>query len=223
MHYVYVFGVGLGNSDCPPYDEGVWLKTMMDHTDVSNRINNYRKVWSNCQWVWEPMLMENAELLATDAEINLRINRPYEKNVVGNENLGSPMYNFTIDEPTLTVQGDRLESALDRINVVPNPYYAYSSYETTKLDTRVKITNLPERCTVNIFNMQGALVRSFEKDDPITSLDWDLKNHLNVPIAGGLYVIHVTIPVTDASGNVTEHERIIKWYGALRPPDLDNL
>ena len=46
--------------------------------------------------------------------------------------------------------------------MVPNPYYAYSSYETTKIDTRVKITNLPERCTVNIFNMQGALVRSFE-------------------------------------------------------------
>lgn len=222
MHYVYVFGVGLGNSDCPPYDEGAWLKTMMDHNDP-DKITNFRKAWSNCQWIWEPVLMENAELLATDVEINLRINRPYEVNVVGNENQGSPMYRFSIDEPTTTVQGDRLESALDRINVVPNPYYAYSSYETTKLDTRVKITNLPERCTVNIFNMQGALVRSFEKDDPITSLDWDLKNHLNVPIAGGLYVIHITIPVTDASGSVTEHERIIKWYGALRPPDLDNL
>ena len=63
--------------------------------------DNFRKAWSNCQWVWEPMLIENAEFMGTDVEINLRINRPYEANVVGNENQGSPMYKFTIDEPTV--------------------------------------------------------------------------------------------------------------------------
>ena len=39
-------------------------------------------------------------------------------------------------------------SVLDVINVVPNPYYAFSQYETSKLDNRVKITNLPEVCTI---------------------------------------------------------------------------
>jgi hypothetical protein len=133
------------------------------------------------------------------------------------------MYQFTIDNATEKVRADRLEDVLDNINVVPNPYYGYSEYETSKLDNRIKIVNLPERCTVTIFNMQGALVRSFEKDDPLTSIDWDLKNFKSIPIAGGLYIIHVKVPVTQADGSIVEQERIIKWYGALRQPDLDNL
>lgn len=71
--------------------------------------------------------------------------------------------------------------------------------------------------------MQGALVRTFVKDDPMTSLDWDLQNHTGIPISGGLYIIHIEIPIVDASGNTTYEEKILKWYGVLRQPDLDNL
>jgi len=39
---------------------------------------------------------------------------------------------------------DMLKEALALINVVPNPYYAFSEYERTRLDTEVKIVNLPE-------------------------------------------------------------------------------
>ena len=39
------------------------------------------------------------------------------------------------------------KSVMDLINVVPNPYYAYSTYEGVEnggqLDSRVRITNLP--------------------------------------------------------------------------------
>lgn len=219
MHYVYIFGQAVNGSDCPAYDEGAWLADRFSQQAP----NAYLESWQNCMWIMEPMLIPNTTLLATDVEINLRINKPYENRDVLGENYGRPMYQFTIDTPTKIVQADRLEAALDNINVVPNPYYAYSEYETSKLDNRVKITNLPERCTVTIFNMQGALIRSYEKDDPMTSLDWDLKNHFGVPIAGGLYIIHVKVPITHEDGSIVEHERVLKWYGALRPPDLDNL
>ena len=63
--------------------------------------------------------------------------------------------------------------------------------------------------------MQGALVRQFSKDDPLTSLDWDLKNHKGIPIAGGVYIVHVDVPGVG--------EKILKWYGALRAVDLDNI
>jgi hypothetical protein len=107
-----------------------------------------------------------------------------------------------------------LTSVLDEINVVPNPYYAFSQYETSKLDNRVKITNLPEVCTIRIYNLQGTLVRQFSKADPLTSVDWDLKNERNVPIAGGVYIIHVDVP------NVGD--KTLKWFGIMRPTDLDN-
>jgi len=99
------------------------------------------------------------------------------------------------------------------INVVPNPYYGYSSYEINQLDNRIKITNLPERVTISIFTISGTLVRKIKKDDKITSMDWDLNNDYGIPIASGLYVIHI-----DAHG---VGEKVIKWFGALRPIDLD--
>jgi translation elongation factor EF-1beta len=71
--------------------------------------------------------------------------------------------------------------------------------------------------------MQGALVRAYVKDDPLTSIDWDLKNHQGIPIAGGMYIIHIVIEVPDENGNIVEHEKVLKWFGALRQPDLDNL
>jgi hypothetical protein len=102
---------------------------------------------------------------------------------------------------------------LDEVNVVPNPYYAFSGYESGRLDNRVKITNLPEVCTVRIYNLSGTLIRTYMKADPLTSLEWDLKNETNVPISGGVYIIHVDVPGVG--------QKVLKWFGILRPTDLD--
>jgi hypothetical protein len=99
--------------------------------------------------------------------------------------------------------------------VVPNPYYAYSNYEFDKLDNVVKIVNLPDICTVNIYTVSGTLVRSYNKDSPVTSIDWDLKNFAGIPIASGVYLIHINVPGVC--------EKVLKWFGVIRPPDLDNV
>ena len=105
--------------------------------------------------------------------------------------------------------------ALDEINVVPNPYMAFSTYETNQLDHRVKIINLPVECTVSIYTLNGTLIRQFQRDEhDITSIDWDLKNHKSVPVASGVYLIHVKAP------NIGE--KVVKWFGTLRPVDLDS-
>ena len=44
--------------------------------------------------------------------------------------------------------------------------------------------------------------------------DWDLKNEALVPIAGGVYIIHVDVPDVG--------EKVVKWFGALRPTDVNN-
>jgi hypothetical protein len=126
----------------------------------------------------------------------------------------NPAYRFTT-EGSATVHDDyeKAKSDLDLINVVPNPYYAYNLYETDQLDNRIKITNLPQKCTVKIYNMSGTLIREFNKDETITSLDWDLKNHAGIPVAGGIYLIHVKV---DDVG-----ERVLKWFGAMRPTDFN--
>ena len=105
---------------------------------------------------------------------------------------------------------------MDLINVVPNPYYGYSSYETGQLDNRVKIINLPKKTTIRIFTVSGTLVKTIKKSDDLTSAEWDLKNDYGIPIASGLYVIHVRTVIDGV-----EKEKVLKWFGVLRPVDLD--
>jgi hypothetical protein len=107
---------------------------------------------------------------------------------------------------------DRLAESLKMINIVPNPYLAYSEYERNRLDTRVKITNLPELCTVKIYTVNGKLVRTIRKDNPLTYTDWNLTNNENVFVASGIYLIHVDVPGVG--------ERILKSFIGMRQVDL---
>jgi hypothetical protein len=126
----------------------------------------------------------------------------------------NPTYSFNTNNiVAVTGDNDVAKDALDIINIVPNPYYGYSSYEVNQLDNRVKITNLPKRATIKIFTVSGTEVRTLNKDNGMTSIDWDLKNNFGIPISSGLYILHINAPGVG--------EKIIKWYGALRPIDLD--
>ncbi|MEP7167865.1 MAG: hypothetical protein ABI855_00695 [Bacteroidota bacterium] len=145
----------------------------------------------------------------------------------------NPIYNFnTYDLAASLSNSDAAKDALKLVNVVPNPYYAYSAYEGTansngsvvagQLDSRIKIVNLPAKCTISIFTMHGALIKRFIRDVPEnnseggdyqeTSVDWDLKNTQGIAIASGIYLIHV-----DAG---TLGQRTLKWFGVLRPIDV---
>jgi len=123
------------------------------------------------------------------------------------------------------------KNALDLINVVPNPYYAYSTYEKSRVDTKIKITNLPNKCKIKIFTLNGTLIRTFDRDvsgqedltltssdfvhsKRLSYQDWDLKNQDGIVIASGLYIIYVNVPGVG--------EKILKWFGVMRPLDLQN-
>ena len=45
-------------------------------------------------------------------------------------------------------------------------------------------------------------------------LNWDLKNQKGIPVASGAYVINVSVPSLGKEKN-------LKWFGVLRPIDLD--
>jgi hypothetical protein len=210
QHTIYVFGGEYNGMSS--YDQGEFIRTRLESATATT----YREVFRNLSWVMQPMLLPGRELLATDVRVRVRINKEYEDYVATNENGGKPSFEWNMDE-FKTVKGDKeaLASVLDIINVVPNPYYAFSEYETDRRDTRVKITNLPEKCKVRIYDVSGKLVRAFDKDSPITSIDWDLKNGQIIPISGGVYLIHVEVPEIG--------ERVVKFFCGMRQPDLENL
>jgi hypothetical protein len=218
QHPIYVFGYNInGDTDntknCPFYD-GVnnWV---YDQFKAANT-GGYSNAYMNLVWIANPILTQDQTLLSTEVKIRVRVKKEYNDFTATGLNGGKPMYSWSMDGlSTVTADNNKLKEALDLINVVPNPYYAFSEYERTRLDTRVKITNLPDVCTIKIYNISGKLIRTFKKDNPVTSLDWDMKNSKGIPIASGVYLIHVEVP--DAG------EVILKFFGGVRQIDLENI
>jgi hypothetical protein len=222
-HWIYIFGHnGDTPKDCPAYDQGVWAKT-----NLLGDFTKKREVYRNLMWVGSGLVNPNFAFndpanIPSDVKIRLRVTRPYAQyyatSITGPttpQNNNYPMYGFSTENmATQTGNTGAAEGALDLINVVPNPYFAYSDYEINQLDNRIKVTNLPDKCTVTIYTVGGTLIRQYKKDDPKTSLDWDLKNSAGIPIAGGLYLIHVKV---EGVG-----EKVVKWFGSLRPIDLNS-
>lgn len=180
----------------------------------------------NISWVSIPMrtgLSQNRsfEDLLNDGDIKMkiRIETPMRIGYFDFEADEATYNNFpTFIFDTYSIKTDRndleiAKEALDLINVVPNPYYGYSEYELSQLENLIKITNLPQLCTISIYNTNGTLVRRFSKDSGLSYQEWDLKNQYGIPIASGVYIIHIDVPGVG--------EKIIKWFGALRPLDLN--
>ncbi|MCX6224106.1 MAG: hypothetical protein NTV01_05065, partial [Bacteroidia bacterium] len=130
-------------------------------------------------------------------------------------NANKPMYEFnTKNIATQRNDNKTAKAALKLIRVVPNPFYGFSSYGRTQLDDLVKITNLPATCTVSIYTLNGNLIRRVTKDNSFNSLDWNLKNQYGIPIASGAYIVHIDAPGIG--------EKVVKFFGALRPQDLNS-
>ena len=239
-HYVYIFRMdSIPMVSSAPwkhmknfgYDGGRLLynslmaiqNTVKDQVAGNLKQNFYRLA----MWVGIPMGIEGTEWLpeGNDCRIRIRVAKPYDAGYANiplkqqDESLMInnlyPKYEFEIEGMNPT-QNDpvKTEEDLNLITVVPNPYYAYSQYEGNALTNRVKIANLPKRCVVTIFTINGTKVRQFKKDNDDPNIDWDLTNYANTPVASGFYLIHVK---DLTSGG----ERTIKFFGAMRKIDLN--
>jgi hypothetical protein len=193
------------------------------HSILSANIDNPTNaqkysVFGMVDWVNVPLLKAGQTLLSTDVKVKLRVSKPYYVNRSTGANNGFPAYNFNDKDVLQNATNDaevNKKLALELINIVPNPYYAYSSYEPNRNDFRVRITNLPAQATVTIYTTNGILVRRFTKSDPLqTFVEWDLRNANRIPIASGVYLIHVNCPGVG--------EKTLKWMGVMRPVDFTN-
>ena len=123
----------------------------------------------------------------------------------------------------LAVRGDQqtADAALDLMAITPNPYRARSEYERNNLQNIARFVNLPAQATIRIFTLSGTLVRTLTKVNPaVTTLDWDLNTEANLPVASGMYLIH--IEARNENGGVIG-ERVLKFGVVQRRIQLDTL
>lgn len=99
------------------------------------------------------------------------------------------------------VDNDAAKNELADIYVAPNPYVGAASWERAgdaigRGERKIIFFNLPQNCTIRIFNIRGELIRTLEHQGPINkgSQDWDLKTNNNEDVAYGVYFYHVEAP-----------------------------
>ncbi|MGB2957356.1 MAG: hypothetical protein WBD30_00555, partial [Bacteroidota bacterium] len=95
------------------------------------------------------------------------------------------------DEFEFQFTPDRFDASavdLSQIRVVPNPYIVTSRYETLQNVRQIRFMYLPPRCTIRVFTLSGALVKTLEHDDDVGSISWNLVTDWDQAVAFGVYV-----------------------------------
>jgi len=126
-----------------------------------------------------------------------RSNAPWEPTdefLILANHVNSQLDVFVFNAPAPTVSTAAAQADVEKINVFPNPYYGFNVMEQTRLQKYVTFNHLPEKATLRIFNLAGVLVRRIDKNDPSQFLRWDLRNQNNLPVASGIYVVHIEMP-----------------------------
>ena len=218
------------------YDECAEIKSFLEDTARPFR---KERALRDVTWAGFPMMASGTQmksyaegLIPNDLVVKLRVDNPYQVATGTGEFKGYPTYRFKLEGKAASALTEpQVETALDMINVVPNPYYGYSSYEISQFTTTVKVTNLPPKATVTIYSLDGKFIRQYKRDEigivpegqnraiarrQITpDLEWDLKNNKGIPVSSGVYLIHID------AGDLGQ--RIIKWFGVNRQFDPSGL
>lgn len=236
QHFVYVTR--------SEYDECAQLRDMLSKGNpFTNKINLMAAItYASFPMTNIPLLSVEQGLIPNDATFKVRVTNKFRREVdypdvkkaKGETTVGgNPLYEFEFTGVEATDKTrDEMDNPLAGVNIVPNPYYAYSSYETSQFDQSIKVVNLPARATVTIYSLDGKFIKRFERDEqPVVNagnnpartdnqvypaLEWDMKNDADIPVASGVYIFHISAPTLGA-------ERSIKWFGVNRKFDPTGL
>lgn len=123
--------------------------------------------------------------------LNIILNKPF---------LSFDKYNFKMKGSSISEE--KAKEGLDKIRVVPNPYIAAETWEPRNTFTsgrgprEIHFINLPSKCTIRIFNVSGALIKTIEHESSFESGTeiWDVLSDEKFEIAYGVYVYHVDAP-----------------------------
>lgn len=233
QHYIYV--TRMEYDGCAAFYDRLKYSV----TGTQPNLNNKYKVLSGITWTAVPLptYMTSLEegLIPNDLTVKLRVNNAYsmskrftpdmEKACLTDMDL--PVYEFgfkNAESKKLTTR-EEFAGALENVNVVPNPYYAYTSYWMSQHTNVIKITNLPAKAVVTIYGIDGSFIRQYKRNEselvlpgnsrPTSTsqvypdLEWDMKNFAGKSLSSGVYLIHILAPEYG-------EERTIKWFGVNR-------
>ncbi|MDZ7261851.1 MAG: hypothetical protein ONB05_07075, partial [candidate division KSB1 bacterium] len=101
-----------------------------------------------------------------------------------------------------SVSKELAQKELADIRVVPNPYIATvawepkNTYRSGRGPREIHFINLPQKCTIRIYDVSGTLVDKLEHESTLENGTeiWDVLSKENLDISYGVYIYHVEAP-----------------------------
>lgn len=106
----------------------------------------------------------------------------------------SDRYTFTTPAPVLSREAEKED--IRKINVFPNPFYAYNSNAVMPNERYITFSHLTKGTVVNVFNLAGQLVKKLVNESDSQFLRWNLLNDSDFMIPSGIYIAYVQVPVS---------------------------
>ena len=167
--------------------------------DGTAPLNLFTKINTvDISYIWAPRLIRDGATFVENDEFWIY---PYTLCIPFRQGPNYPLYyEFSTTAP---VFGDpnlaKNTNSMDKIRVVPNPYYGFSTLDRSNSDKFVTFRNLPLNCTIKIYTLNGDLIRTLVKSSTgsistSSSLEWNLQNLENTPVASGIYVALIDAP-----------------------------
>ncbi|MBN2354818.1 T9SS type A sorting domain-containing protein, partial [candidate division KSB1 bacterium] len=87
------------------------------------------------------------------------------------------------------------ESDLEKVTVVPNPFYRSSGFQLAGDVKLIQFVNLSQTCTIEIYTVRGDLVKTIEHNDPGSGVAvWNQISDYGQYVKSGMYFFRVTNP-----------------------------
>ena len=100
--------------------------------------------------------------------------------------------NWVSDMSVLGAVSGVVDTILQEIKVVPNPYIVRSIFNETPDSRKMRFTHLPQECRISIFTITGEVIKKLEHNDQFDGNEWwDLRTDNNNEVAPGLYIYYV--------------------------------
>lgn len=120
---------------------------------------------------------------------------------------GMPLPGAEVHARVKAVPADSLSSytssQLSRVKIVPNPYYISHEAQKSAYDTKIFFTKLPRECNIDIYTINGDLVKSLkhvetsknEYDEYTYAMEpWDLYSSNNQRVQSQTFIALITAP-----------------------------
>jgi len=104
----------------------------------------------------------------------------------------SPNDVFTFSTGNASISTTQAKVDMDKIKVVPNPYFVRNILDVDPNVSHLMLTHLPERCTIRLYTLAGNLIQIIEHTSGTGQEIWNALTRNDQIPASGVYIFHVS-------------------------------